>query len=93
MDSLYTILQYGTPNLDDKVFENVQNIRQNRKYYHECHGKLKCKINSMKSHPSRVKDQRGVFVEDTLSPLLFIIAIIRLNNLLRKCTLCNKFPK
>ena len=32
------------------------------------------------------KIQRGIFQEDTLSPLLFIIALMHLNHILRKCT-------
>ena len=37
---------------DNKVFENVQNIRQNHKL-HEFHGKLVGIINSRKSNPCR----------------------------------------
>ena len=35
---------------------------------------------------SEAKVQRGIFQGDTLSPLLFIIAMMLLNHLLRKCT-------
>ena len=33
-----------------------------------------------------VKIQRGIFLEDTLSPLLFVLVIILLSHILRKCT-------
>ena len=35
---------------------------------------------------AEVKIQRGVSVRDALSPLLFVIAMISLNHLFRKCT-------
>ena len=35
---------------------------------------------------AEVKIQRGIFQGDALSPLLFIIAMIPLNRILRKCT-------
>ena len=35
---------------------------------------------------AETKIQRGIFQGDALSPLLFIIAIMPLNNIFRKCT-------
>ena len=35
---------------------------------------------------AKAKIQRGIFQGDALSPLLFIIAIMPLNHILRKCT-------
>ena len=35
---------------------------------------------------AEAKIQRGIFQGDALSPLLFIIAIIPLNHIFRKCT-------
>ena len=35
---------------------------------------------------AEVKIQRGIFQGDALSPLLFVIAIMTLNHILRKCT-------
>ncbi len=35
---------------------------------------------------AKTKIQRGIFQEDALSPLLFIIAMMPLNHILRKCT-------
>ena len=35
---------------------------------------------------AEVKIQRGIFLEDARSPLLFVIAMMPLNPILRKCT-------
>ena len=35
---------------------------------------------------AEAKIQRGIFLGDALSPLLFIIAMMPLNHILRKCT-------
>ena len=37
--------------------------------------------------------QRGIFQEDALSPLLFIIAMMPLNHILRKCIARNKLSR
>ena len=37
--------------------------------------------------------QRGIFLGDTLSPLLFVIGMMPLNHILRKCTGKNKLTK
>ena len=35
---------------------------------------------------AEIKIQRGIFQGDELSPLLFVIAMMSLNHILRKCT-------
>ena len=35
---------------------------------------------------AEVKIQRGIFQRDTLSPLIFLIAMIPFNHIFRKCT-------
>ena len=35
---------------------------------------------------AETKIQRGIFQRDALSPLLFVIAMMTLNHILRKCT-------
>ena len=42
---------------------------------------------------AKAKIQRGIFQGDVLSPLLFIIAMIPLNHILRKCTAGYKLSK
>ena len=40
-----------------------------------------------------MKIQRGIFQGDLFSPLVFVIAMMPLNYILRKCTGDNKFTK
>ena len=40
-----------------------------------------------------VKIQRGIFPGNTLSPFLFVIAMMPLNHILRKCTVGYKLSK
>ena len=40
---------------------------------------------------AEAKIQWGIFQEDTLSPLLFIISMMPLNHILRKCSVGYKF--
>ena len=42
---------------------------------------------------AEVKIQRGIFLRDTQSPLLFVIAITPLNYILKKCTAGYKLSK
>ena len=42
---------------------------------------------------AEVKIQRGIFQGDALSPLLFVIAMMPLNHILRKCTVGYKLTK
>ena len=42
---------------------------------------------------AKTKAQRGIFQGDALSPLLFIIGMMSLNHILRKCTAGYKLSK
>ena len=42
---------------------------------------------------AEVKFQRGIFLGDALSPLIFVIAMMPLNHILRKCTAGYKLSK
>ena len=62
-----------TANTDNSMFENVQDIRSNRKLY-EGNGKLES------GTLTEVKLQRGIFQRKSLFPLPFVIAMIFLTN-------------
>ena len=47
---------------------------------------LKEKVKAREISLAEAKIQRGVFQRDALSPLLFVITIMPLNYILRKCT-------
>ena len=42
---------------------------------------------------AEVKIKRGIFQQDVLSPLLFVIAMMPLNHISRKCTVGYKLSK
>ena len=63
----------------------MQNITWNHKLYQENHENMESGIDSGRSL-AETKIQRGIFRGDSLSPLLFIIAMMPLNHILRKCT-------
>ena len=63
--------------------ENVQDIRLSHKIYHENHEKLEIIIKSKRKTLVEVKILRGIFQRDALSHLLFVIAMMPLNYILK----------
>ena len=59
----------------------------------ETMNKWKAEITAEGKTLAEEKIQRGIFLGDLLSPLLFLIAMIPLNYILRKCTGNFKFTK
>ena len=80
-------------NFDNRMSENVQNIRQSHKLHHESHEKLESGISSMKKPLAEVKHQWGIFKRDSPSPLLFVLAIMPIKYIFRKWTGGYKFTK
>ena len=66
--------------------QKVPDIRRSHKVYRENQGKLDDGIDSRRKSLTEVKIQRGIFLSDALSPLIFVISMILLNHILRKCT-------
>ena len=66
--------------------QKAQNIRQSDKLYRQNHENLVCELDSRKEKLSLNKDLRSYILRSELSPLLFIVAIMPLNHILRKCT-------
>ena len=57
------------------------------KFIEKKHEKLERGIDRWsKKNLAEVKIQRSIFLRDALSPLLFLLAMIPLNHILRKCT-------
>ena len=84
LDWLQKGIWYGSAKLDNKQPQNVQNIRWNHRQNHE---NLESGIDSRRKKVSWSKDPKRFFFQgDALSPLLFIIAVMPLNHILRKCT-------
>ena len=69
-----------------KLPQNVQNITWTHKFHLENHENLESRIDSSRKKLSWSKIQRGIFQGDALSTLLFVIALMSLDHILRKCT-------
>ena len=63
----------------------MYDIRSN-KVYRRNHEKLESGNDSRRKILAEVKIQEGIFKRDVLSPLLFVIVLMLLNHILRKCT-------
>ena len=79
LDRQQKVIWYGSAKLDNKLSQNVQNITRN-------HKTLKNWRVELTAGGKSSKIQRGIFQGDALSPLLFIIAMMPLNHILRKGT-------
>ena len=85
LDRLQKGIWYSSAKLDNNLSQNVQNITRSHKLHRKNHEKLESWINSRRKKLAEIKIQRGIFQGDALSPLLFIIAMMPLNHILRKC--------
>ena len=69
--------------ISDKVMKSIMEAMKN----------WKMKLAAGRKTLAEVKIQKGIFQRDVLSPLLFLIAILPLYHILRKCTRGYKFTK
>ena len=83
-------MRYGPPKQDNRL---SQNVRQNHKVPHRNHEKLESGIDTWRKNLAEVKIQKVIFQEDSQSPLLFVIAMMSLTHILRKCTRGHKLHK
>ena len=67
----------GPAKLDNKLPQNVQNITWSHKLFKENHENLESGFESRRLAEAKI--QSGIFHGDSLSPLLFIIAMMKLN--------------
>ena len=86
LDWLQKGMWYGSAKLDDKRPQNIQNIRWGHKLYREKIKTWRVESTAGGRSLAETKIYRGIFQGDALSPLLFIIATMPLNHILRKCT-------
>ena len=77
---------YGSAKLDNKLSQNVQNITPNHKLHRKTMKNWRVELTARGKSLAETKIQRGIFQGDALSPLLFIIAMMPLNDIFRKCT-------
>ena len=61
------------------IAENIKRLLKN------CMGNWKTELNAYETMLGEVNIRRGIFLGDSLSPLLFVIAIIPLTRMLRQC--------
>ena len=74
------------PKLDTTLSQNVWNTRPSRTVYWEDHGNLENRIDTRRKKFSQGNDPLRHMQGDTLSPLLFVIAMKSLHQIFKKCT-------
>ena len=84
LDWLLKGIWHGSTKLDNKLPQNIQNITWSHKFYRKNHEDLESGSDNRRKLCWKI--QRGIFQGDALSSLLFIIAMMSLNHILRKCT-------
>ena len=85
--------QYSLTKLDNRLSKNAQDICQSPKVYHTSHEKLESGNERRKENFSWGEIQSGTFQGDALSLLLFVIAMMPLKHIRRKCTEGYKFTE
>ena len=76
---------YGPTKLDNTLPQNVQNITWSHTLNRKDHEDLESGADSRRKSLEETKIQRGIFHGDALSALLFLIAMMPLNPIHRKC--------
>ena len=93
LDWLQNSIWYGSAKLNNKLPQNVQNITWSHKHYRENHENLESGVDNRRKKLSWSKDPKRYFSRR----LLFIIAMMPLNHILRKCSagykLCRSYEK
>ena len=79
-------IYYSPAKLDNRLSPTMQDIQRNHILYWEYHGKLNSRTDSRRKKLTEVKIQRGIFKGDEISPLLFVIVVVSMSHILRKCT-------
>ena len=80
------VIWYNPAELYNRLSQNVQDIQRSHKVYQKYPGKLEIELRAREKSLAVVKIQREIFQGDALSPLLFVLAIMPLSHIFRKCT-------
>ena len=88
-------LTYGPLKLDSKLSKCIKYLLPDEviKFIEKTMETWRMELKAEEKSLREVKIQRGIFHEDPLSPLLFVIVMMTLNHIFRKCTAGYKFSK
>ena len=78
---------HGPAKLDNRLSQNVRGIRWSHNVYRDTMENWRLELTAGDISLTGVKIQRGIFQGDALSLLLFVIVMMLLSHILRKCIL------
>ena len=94
LDCLQKAIWYGLAKLNNQLPQNAQNIKWSHKLYRENHENLESEIDKGRKKVNWIKDPNRYISRCTIyCTLLFIIAMMTLNHLLRKSTVGYKLSR
>ena len=86
LDRLQKGIWFGSTKRDNKLSQNVQNITRNYELHRKIMKNWRVELTAGRRSLAETKIKRGIFQGDALLRRLFIIAMLPLNHIFRKCT-------